>query len=162
METYVSVTKIAKRDVYEEIIPQLRSLLDGDSEMIANLANTAAVLKMAFPKRISWVGFYLRSGNDLVLGPFQGKPACVRIAWGKGVCGTAAARAETVVVPDVEQFPGHIACDPDSRSEIVLPLIQNNKLLGVLDVDSPQLDSFDDIDRTYLEEIVGILGQTIG
>ena len=162
METYVSVTKIAKRDVYEEIIPQLRSLLDGDSGMIANLANTAAVLKMAFPKRISWVGFYLRSGNDLVLGPFQGKPACVRIAWGKGVCGTAAARAETVVVPDVEQFPGHIACDPDSRSEIVLPLIQNNKLLGVLDVDSPQLDSFDDIDRTYLEEIVGILGQTIG
>ena len=157
MDRYVSVTRTEKADVYEEIIPQLESLLEGESDPTANMANTAAVLKMAFPDRVSWVGFYLLRGDELVLGPFQGKPACVRIGLGKGVCGTAAKRRETVVVPDVSQFPGHIACDPDSKSEIVIPLIRDNKLAGVLDLDSPQTASFDDTDRRYLERIRTIL-----
>jgi len=122
----------------------------------ANLANVAAVLKMAFPK-ISWVGFYVLKGRELVLGPFQGKPACVRIQPGKGVCGTSCLRQETVIVPDVGQFPGHIVCDPDSRSEIVVPVVIDGRCVGVLDVDSAELNSFDAVDQEYLEQIVSML-----
>ncbi|HEX9614380.1 MAG TPA: GAF domain-containing protein [Bacteroidota bacterium] len=162
MERYVSVTRTGKAEVYEEIIPQLESLLEGESDPTANLANTTAVLKMAFPARVSWVGFYLLKGGELVLGPFQGKPACVRIGMGKGVCGTAAKRRETIIVPDVDQFPGHIACDPDSRSEIVVPLIWDDELVGVLDLDSPQTATFDETDRRYLERIRTIILRALG
>lgn len=157
METTLIVTKTGKAEVYEEILPQLRSLLAGENDWIANLANTAAVLRYAFPNRISWAGFYLKSGSGLVLGPFQGKPACVRIAIGKGVCGTAAAERRSVIVQDVHSFPGHIACDPDSRSEIVVPMLYEGKLIGVLDLDSTTVNSFDTIDQEYLEMVVQIL-----
>lgn len=156
METYVKVTSTEKKEIYKEIIPQINALLEGESDVVANLGNVAAVLKMAFPS-ISWVGFYLRKQDELVLGPFQGKPACVRIRWGKGVCGTAAAKKETVVVPNVHEFPGHIFCDPESKSEIVVPLIRNAEVLGVLDVDSNQFNSFDEVDREYLERLANYL-----
>ncbi|MEX2116332.1 MAG: GAF domain-containing protein [Bacteroidota bacterium] len=157
METTLIVTKTKKADVYEEILPQLRSLLEGEDDWIANLANASSVLRYAFPDRVSWVGFYLMSGNGLVLGPFQGKPACVRIAIGKGVCGTAAAEKRTVIVPDVHAFPGHIACDPDSRSEIAVPMLQEGMLLGVLDLDSTVAGSFDETDARYLKGVVDIV-----
>jgi GAF domain-containing protein len=154
MDTVVKVTKSAKSEIYEEIIPQIESLLHGEDDLIANLANTAAVLKMAFPSTISWVGFYILRGDELVLGPFQGKPACVRIQMGKGVCGTSASEGKTIIVRNVEEFPGHIYCDPDSRSEIVVPVLLEGKIMGVLDVDSPSLGSFEEIDRINLEKIV--------
>lgn len=157
METTLSVTKTKKEDIYEEILPQLRSLLDGEEDWIANLANTSSVLRYAFPDRISWAGFYLSSGNGLVLGPFQGKPACVRISMGKGVCGTAAAEKRTIIVQDVNDFPGHIACDPDSRSEIVVPMLRKRALIGVFDLDSAAFNSFDATDAEYLEKVVEIL-----
>lgn len=153
METFVEITKSSKRDIYEEIYPQLVSLVKGEKNFVANLANTAAILKMAFPVRISWVGFYLLEGKELVLGPFQGKPACVRISMGKGVCGTAAAERRTVIVPDVEKYPGHIFCDPASRSEIVVPMLRGKELIGVLDLDSPALAAFDGTDKAQLEMI---------
>src|SRR5215510_16457157 len=123
---------------YRELLPQLTALLDGEPDLIANLANTAAALRECLPAA-SWIGFYLMRDGELVLGPFQGKVACVRIALGRGVCGTAAQRRETVIVPDVHAFPGHIACDAASRSEIVIPLLHQGQLLGVLDLDSPDL-----------------------
>jgi GAF domain-containing protein len=153
METFVKVTKSEKNEIYEEIIPQIASLLEGEEDLTANLANTAAVLKMAFPSTVSWVGFYILKDGELVLGPFQGKPACVRIKIGKGVCGTAAARRETTVVPNVEEFPEHIYCDRDSRSEIVVPLLHSGKVAGVLDLDSPLLGTFDETDKVQLEKI---------
>lgn len=155
----VSVSAGDKRSTYEVVLVQLKGLLDGEEDFIANLSNTSSLLKMAFPDRISWVGFYLSKGGRLVLGPFQGKPACVRIDFGKGVCGTAAAERKTVIVPDVEQFQGHIACDPDSRSEIVVPMLRGQDVLGVLDVDSSQLASFDETDAGFLERAVQILLQ---
>lgn len=124
--------------------------------MIANLANAAALLNQ-FLTDINWVGFYLADGDELVLGPFQGLPACVRIPFGKGVCGTAAAERRTVVVPDVHQFPGHIACDAASQSEIVVPLIKDDRVIGVLDIDSPVKNRFDDVDRRYLEQFASVL-----
>jgi len=154
METSVKVTKSVKSEVYDEIIPQIESLLRGEKDLTANLANTSAVLKMAFPSTISWVGFYLLKGGELVLGPFQGKPACVRIQVGKGVCGTAVSERRTIIVRNVEEFPGHIYCDPDSRSEIVVPVLRDGKVLGVLDLDSPSLRSFDDTDKENLEILV--------
>jgi len=160
MDTFVNVTKSAKSEVYEEIIPQIESLLHGEIDLTANLANTAAVLKMAFPSTISWVGFYILRGDELVLGPFQGKPACVRIHMGKGVCGKSAAEGKTIIVPNVEEFPGHIYCDPDSRSEIVVPMLLEGKAMGVLDVDSPSLGSFEEIDRINLEKIVELLNSS--
>lgn len=155
MEQFVTVIATEKEEVYKEIIPQIRLLLEGETDVVVNLANIAAVLKMAF-SAISWVGFYLLRDGELVLGPFQGKPACVRIAMGKGVCGTSAAKRETLIVPDVLEFPGHIFCDPDSRSEIVVPLTQGERLLGVLDVDSASLAAFDETDKVYLEEIAAL------
>ncbi len=156
METVVHIRATTKRELYEEVIPQLESLIADESDLIANLANTASVLKLAL-RDVLWVGFYLMKEGELVLGPFQGKPACVRIEVGKGVCGCAIARAETLIVPDVEKFPGHIYCDPDSRSEIVVPIFREGRPLGVLDLDSPLLEAFDETDKYYLEKIVALL-----
>ena len=148
---------------YRALAASLESLLEGEPDPVANLANASALLAESLP-RVNWCGFYLlrdrgeRSGTaELVLGPFQGKTACVRIPLGKGVCGTAAARRETVVVPDVNLFPGHIACDAASRSEIVVPIVQGGLLRGVLDVDAPETDRFDEADRNGLEEFVAAL-----
>lgn len=141
---------------YCELEKQLHALLQGERDPIANLANTSALFWHMLPD-LNWVGFYRLVGHELVLGPFQGKPACVRIPMGKGVCGTAAARHETILVPDVHQFPGHIACDAASRSEIVVPLLKNEKLLGVLDLDSPTLARFDRQDQAGLERLAGLL-----
>lgn len=147
---------------YAELDTALAALLSDEHDLIANLANTSALLFTTLPQ-LNWAGFYLlRSPEELVLGPFQGKPACVRIALGRGVCGTAAAERRTVLVPDVHAFPGHIACDSASNSEIVLPLIRDNgELLGVLDLDSPILERFDAIDQQGLERIVRTLLATL-
>ena len=161
METNVVFKESKKEAVYEELLPQLRSLLEGEQDAIANLSNTAAVLRMAFPAAISWVGFYFRRGQELVLGPFQGKPACVRIQIGKGVCGASAEQKKTLIVPDVNAFPGHIFCDPESRSEIVVPIVMQGELCGVLDVDSTVPACFDEIDQRYLEAIVSRVSSDI-
>ncbi len=145
---------------YELLIKQLKSLLSKEERLITNLANLTAALKQTFDK-ISWVGFYLFDGEVLYLGPFQGKIACTSIKIGKGVCGTAAEKGETIIVPDVYKFPGHIFCDPDSKSEIVVPMFKNNKLIGVLDVDSDTFNSFDETDKKYLEQIVNFLTEEI-
>ena len=147
---------VAKKQLYSDLAASLGSLLAGEADALANLANASALLAQAL-ERINWCGFYLARGEDLVLGPFQGKPACVRIAMGQGVCGAAAARRETVVVPDVARFPGHIACDPASRSEIVVPIVENGILRGVLDVDSPEPARFDAEDSEGLERFVRTL-----
>ena len=147
---------MSKQDRYKALARTLAALLEGERDWIANLANTSALL-FAELSDVNWAGFYLLKDGELVLGPFQGKPACVRIALGKGVCGTAAQRRESIVVPNVHEFPGHIACDSASNSELVVPLIRNGKLLGVLDVDSPVLARFDADDRLGLEEIALIL-----
>ena len=140
---------------YVRLADELAGLLAGETDWIANAANTSALIFEALPD-LNWAGVYLLKGNELVVGPFQGRPACVRIAMGKGVCGAAAARRETIVVPDVEKFPGHIACDSASRSEIVIPLISNAALLGVLDIDSPRLNRFDTSDRHGLERLAAL------
>jgi L-methionine (R)-S-oxide reductase len=142
--------------LYRDLAASVTSLLDGEPDALANLANASALLAAALD-RINWCGFYLLRGDELVLGPFQGKPACVRIPLGKGVCGTAAARRETLVVDDVLAFPGHIACDEASRSEIVVPIVEAGRLAGVLDVDAPEPARFDDEDRAGLEQFVGVL-----
>ncbi len=143
---------------YELVIQQLNSLLEGEKNHIANLANTAALLQQ-FLHDINWVGFYLwdETDHELILGPFQGLPACIRIPFGKGVCGTAAKQLVTQLVPDVNQFPGHIACDSASRSEIVIPLVVHDQLYGVLDIDSPSLNRFDEVDQQYLEKLCQVL-----
>ncbi len=141
---------------YRELLPQLHSLVEGEPDLVANLANLSAALMQGL-EAASWVGFYILRGGELVLGPFQGKVACVRIALGRGVCGTAAAERRTIVVPDVHAFPGHIACDPDSRSEIVVPLVRGGDLLGVLDVDSNRPDAFDDADAARLGEVAALV-----
>ncbi len=143
----------SKSDHYRDLAAQLAALLAGESDRIANAANMAALLYHGLPD-LNWVGFYFRRGEELVLGPFQGKPACVRIPVGRGVCGTAAARGETVLVPYVHDFPGHIACDPASRSELVVPLIEAGSVTGVLDLDSPIPARFDAIDREGCERLV--------
>ncbi len=141
----------SKAEQYLSLLPQVKALIEGEEDLVANLANVAAVLKEAFD--FFWVGFYLVKQDRLVLGPFQGPVACTRIRKGKGVCGTAWKEAHTLIVPDVEQFPGHIACSSDSKSEIVVPMMKEGNVIGVLDIDSDSLDSFDDIDAHYLEEI---------
>lgn len=145
---------------YELLIKQLKSLLSKDERLITNLANLTAAIKQTFDK-VSWVGFYLFDGEILYLGPFQGKVACTKIKLGNGVCGTAAEKGETIIVPDVNKFPGHIFCDPDSKSEIVVPMFKNNKLIGVLDLDSVSYNSFDETDKKYLEKIVRFLIEEI-
>src|ERR1043165_1953304 len=139
MESAVSFQAADKSSRYRELLPQLASLFEGEPDLIANLANATAALRACLPAA-SWVGFYIVRGGELVLGPFQGNVACVRIAYGRGVCGTAAADRRTLIVPDVEQFPGHIACDAGSRSEIVVPILRRGEVVAVLDLDSYELD----------------------
>ena len=145
----------SKEAKYISLIPQIESLIQGEDDLIANLANIAAALKEQF--QWFWVGFYLVKGEELVLGPFQGPVACTRIKKGRGVCGASWAQQEILLVPDVDQFPGHIACAAASRSEIVLPLFKDGEVVGVLDVDSEYLAHFDDIDAVYLEKIVRLI-----
>ncbi|WP_342432594.1 GAF domain-containing protein [Neobacillus sp. FSL H8-0543] len=157
----VEMYKGSRLENYELVNKQLQALLDGEENLIANLSNASALLNQ-FLDRINWVGFYLiDSNNELVLGPFQGLPACVRIPLGKGVCGTSAQQRKTVRVEDVHLFPGHIACDAASQSEIVIPLVKNGELIGVLDIDSPEKDRFDILDQEKLEELVAIIVNNI-
>ena len=145
----------SKEEQYQSIIPQIEALLYGETDFIANLANVAAALKEQF--NWFWVGFYLVKQEELVLGPFQGPVACTRIRKGKGVCGASWEQATTIIVPDVDAFPGHIACASASKSEIVLPLIVNGEVMGVLDVDSEVLNKFDETDKSYLEQVISII-----
>jgi GAF domain-containing protein len=144
-----------KEEQYQALIPQIRGLLEGEDDLIANLSNVAAALKEQF--NWWWIGFYLVKNGELVLGPFQGPVACTRIAKGRGVCGTSWQESRTLIVPDVEKFPGHIACSSASRSEIVVPLVQDGEVWGVLDADSEHLAHYDETDRKYLEEIVSLI-----
>ncbi|AJH76643.1 GAF domain-containing protein [Bacillus tropicus] len=141
---------------YETVIKQLDALLTGESNVVANLSNASALLNQ-FLDRVNWVGFYVTEGNQLVLGPFQGMPACVRIPFGRGVCGVAAETKTTQLVADVHQFPGHIACDSASNSEIVVPIIKDGNVIGVLDIDSPEKNRFDEVDQRYLQKFVETL-----
>ena len=144
-----------KATLYRDLAAQLGSLIEGEPDRIANAANMAALVYHSLPD-LNWAGFYFTQGNELVLGPFQGQPACVRIAWGNGVCGTAAARGASVLVPDVHEFPGHIACDPVSQSELVVPLIEDGRVTGVLDLDSPKCARFDAEDQAGCEHLVKV------
>ncbi len=155
MHTLHSPTMAGRREFYQALREQLASLLAGERDLVANAANTAALLYHALPE-VNWAGFYFLRGDELVLGPFQGQPACVRIPLGKGVCGTAAQSGQTQLVPDVLLFPGHIACDAASRSELVVPLVKGDTLLGVLDLDSPREGRFDDADRAGCEELARV------
>ncbi len=143
---------------YQLLVDQCRAMIDGERNQIANLANVAALLFHGL-EDLNWTGFYLVDNQELVLGPFQGKPACIRIPMGRGVCGTAAASKETQRIKNVHDFPGHIACDSASNSEIVIPIMFQNRVVGVLDIDSPLVDRFHEIDQQYLEEIVLLLEQ---
>ncbi|WP_368736046.1 GAF domain-containing protein [Ectobacillus ponti] len=149
-----------REENYGLVLKQLQALIADEPNQIANLANASALLNQ-FLQDINWVGFYLTEGTQLVLGPFQGLPACVRIPFGRGVCGTAAATKETQLVPDVHLFPGHIACDAASNSEIVVPIVKNGEVIGVLDIDSPLKNRFDELDQQYLEKLVDILLQAM-
>jgi L-methionine (R)-S-oxide reductase len=157
---HVEKYKGSKEEQYKLVIKQLQALLEGENDRIANLSNASALLNQ-FLDNINWVGFYLLKDEQLILGPFQGLPACVRIPLGKGVCGTAAANKKTERIADVHQFPGHIACDAASNSEIVIPLIKEDQLIGVLDIDSPSKNRFDELDQVYLEKYVEVLIQFI-
>lgn len=151
----LQIVKGNKVEQYQNLIPQIKGLLTGEPDLIANLANVTAALKEQFGW--FWIGFYLVKNDELVLGPFQGPVACTRIKKGRGVCGTSWAKAETLIIPDVEQFPGHIACSSLSKSEIVVPLIKEGTVWGVLDVDSDRLDQFDATDQLYLEAILALI-----
>lgn len=151
----LNIIKGNKEEQYTNLLPQIKGLLEGEEDAVANMANVSAALKEQFGWL--WVGFYLVKNGELVLGPFQGPVACTRIRKGRGVCGTAWAEARTLIVPDVEKFPGHIACSSLSRSEIVLPLFKNGEVVGVLDVDSTDLDTFDETDQRNLEAILELL-----
>jgi L-methionine (R)-S-oxide reductase len=152
---------INKLEEYTGLEEAFKALIKDETDLIANAANTAALIYHTLSD-VNWAGFYFLKGDELVIGPFQGKPACVRIALGKGVCGTAAQERKTIVVPDVSKFTGHIACDTNSNSEIVVPLIKGNQLLGVLDIDSPKPNRFDAQDQCCLERLIGILMEKIG
>lgn len=146
---------LTKEEKYQELIPQLKSLLAGESDIIANYANISAALRQTFD--FFWVGFYRVVENELILGPFQGTIACTRIRYGKGVCGTAWKEEKTIIVPNVNEFPGHIACDATSQSEIVVPVFTQNKVIAILDIDSQHLNHFDETDALYLKQIVDLL-----
>lgn len=154
-EDLTIITSASKAEQYQSLVPQIEALLQGEPDLVANLANICAALKEQF--NWFWVGFYLVKNGELVLAPFQGPVACTRIAKGKGVCGASWVQAETLIVPDVDAFPGHIACSSLSRSEIVVPLFHNGEVVGVLDVDSEELDQFNDTDALYLEQIVKLV-----
>jgi len=149
-----------KTELFSQLATQLRALLEGEADFIANAANFSSLLYHSLPD-VNWVGLYLLKDSELVLGPFQGKPACVRIAMGKGVCGTAAEQRQTILVDNVHEFPGHIACDSASNSEIVVPLVDREQLIGVLDLDSPLLARFDDEDARGLNELVDIFIESV-
>lgn len=151
----LSIVQGTKDEKYKSVIPQIKALIEGEPDLVANLANIVAALMEQFGWL--WIGFYLVKENQLVLAPFQGPVACTRIKKGRGVCGASWEKAQTIVVPDVEKFPGHIACSSKSRSEIVVPVIRDNKVMGVLDVDSEHLASFDETDKKFLEEIVDLI-----
>lgn len=151
----LNILKGSKEEQYKNLLPQIKGLLDGETDLIANLANVAAALKEQF--NFFWVGFYLVKDDELVLGPFQGPVACTRIKKGRGVCGSSWEQAKTFIVPDVEKFPGHIACSSLSKSEIVIPLYKESTIVGVLDVDSSSLDSFDETDQLYLQQIIDLI-----
>ena len=157
--TFLLSPNMTKAERYEAFIPQWKAFIDGETDVISILANTSAALKEAFG--FFWIGFYIVKDGELHVGPFQGSAACYRIKKGKGVCGTAWKDATTQVVPDVELFPGHIACSSDSRSEIVVPIMVNGEVYGVLDIDSDELATFDDTDRVYLENMMHILAEAI-
>lgn len=150
---------LSRKEKYQEIIPQISGLVSGESDLVANLANIAAALKETF--NFFWIGFYIVRNEELVLGPFQGPVACTRIQKGKGVCGAAWKEQKTILVPDVEKFPGHIACSSQSRSEIVLPIFNEKEVALILDIDSEKLDDFSSIDEKYLKEIVKIIEDII-
>ncbi len=154
-EDLIIQDNLSKEEKYKALVPQIKALLEGEDDLIANLSNVAAALKSTF--NFWWVGFYIVKQNELVLGPFQGPVACTRIQKSKGVCGTSWAQANTIIVPDVDEFPGHIACSSLSKSEIVVPLFKNNEVWAVLDVDSEFLNHFDTSDAKYLEEIIAML-----
>ena len=160
MEEIKIENHLAEEERYRLLISQLKSLLSKNDNLISNLSNCIAAIKDVFDK-VSWVGFYLFDGEKLYLGPFQGKVACTTIEMGKGVCGTAASRNESIIVTDVHKFPGHIACDSGSRSEIVVPILRRDSLIGVLDLDSYDFNSFDETDKKYLEEICKFLSDEI-
>lgn len=155
-ELHIS-TSTDKIEKYESLIPQIEALISGESDMVANLANISAALR--YGMNFFWVGFYMVKEDQLVLGPFQGPIACTRINKGKGVCGSVWEKGITAVVPNVDEFPGHIACSSDSKSEIVVPIKKEGEVIGVLDVDSDQLESFDDIDQKYLERLMDSLSK---
>jgi len=148
-----------KQTFYQELLKELRSLLVGEEDLIANLSNTVALLKEKTGHH--WIGYYLVKGEELVLGPFQGPVACTRIKWGKGVCGTSWKEEKTYLVPDVEEFPGHIACSSLSRSELVVPLWKNNQIIGILDIDSAHLNAFDAVDKEYMEAVNMVVSAAI-
>jgi L-methionine (R)-S-oxide reductase len=158
-EELIISTSTDKKEVYETLIPQLESIVEGEPDLIANLSNIAAALRQSM--NFFWVGFYLVKENQLVLGPFQGPIACTRINFGKGVCGTSWKERKTILVPNVDEFPGHIACSSASKSEIVLPAFKNNEVALVLDVDSDKLDDFDETDRIYLEKVMRIVERVL-
>jgi GAF domain-containing protein len=155
----LSITRGSKEEQYQSLLPQIQALIEGESDLYANLGNISAALKEQFG--FFWVGFYLVKNNELVLGPFQGPVACTRIAKGRGVCGASWEQEKTLIVPDVDAFPGHIACSSASKSEIVVPLLRTSRVIGVMDVDSADLDQFDTTDQKYLEQLMSILAQTI-
>ena len=159
-ESIVINTEASLDEQYALLIKQVQNLLRKEDNLITNLSNFTAALKQTFSK-ISWVGFYLFDGTKLYLGPFQGKVACTEIKIGSGVCGTSAQKKETLIVPDVNNFPGHIACDVESKSEVVVPILKNEKLYGVLDLDSSEYNSFNETDKKYLEELVNFLSKEI-
>lgn len=157
MAEELHIAQGSKSSRYQELIPQVKALVAGESDSIANLSNVCAALNSTFA--FLWVGFYLVKNNELVLGPFQGPIACTRIAYGKGVCGTAWEQKKTIVVPDVAAFPGHIACSSASKSEVVIPIFSNNEVVAVLDIDSEQLNHFDETDAQHLNELCTWLGE---
>lgn len=150
----------SRTEAYQNLLPQLEALLDGEPDLIANLANICGALKEQF--NWLWIGFYIVKDNELVLGPFQGPVACTRIRKGKGVCGTAWQESKTLIVPDVEKFPGHIACSSRSKSEIVVPVIRNNEVVAVLDADSEDLDTYNETDAAYLEQVISLVNWPAG
>lgn len=151
----LAIVRGTKEEEYESLIPQIKGLLEGETDLIANLANVVAALKEQF--QWFWVGFYLVKNEELVLAPFQGSVACTRITKGRGVCGTAWKEKSTLIVPDVNQFPGHIACSSISKSEIVIPILKQNEVIGVLDIDSNSYNTFDQTDKKYLQMIVELI-----
>ena len=155
MTESITIAGTTKKEKYESLLPQIKALVEGEKDLIANLSNIAGALKYGL--EFFWVGVYFVKQNELVLGPFQGPVACTRIGFGKGVCGASWKEKSTLVVPDVEKFPGHIACSSESKSEIVIPCMKNGEVFAVLDVDSDRLDDFDDTDKKYLESVVKII-----